>query len=67
VSRGTRRQITLELEAWATQELEREAAERQMTPEALAAYAIAYYLADEDAGRLPRRTPPPGRSGRRGD
>lgn len=51
--------LTLELEPWAHEELAREAREREMTPQDLAAFAIAYYLADRDSGRIARRTPPP--------
>jgi hypothetical protein len=52
--------ITVELDAWAHEELERAARARAIAPAKLAAYAIAYYLADEDSGRVARRTVPPG-------
>jgi hypothetical protein len=60
VSGRDRAPLAVDLEAGAYEELAREAAEREVSVEDLAAYAIAYFLADKDSGRLARRTLPPG-------
>lgn len=59
MSGGERLTIPLALEPWAYYALAREARERGMTTEDLAAYAVVYFLADADSGRLARRGPLP--------
>jgi hypothetical protein len=48
--------VTLRLDGFAWQELERESARQEMDPSELASFAILYYLADADSGRIARRT-----------
>jgi len=59
VSGGERLTIPLSLERWAYYALAREAAERGTSTEDLAAYAVAYFLADADSGRIARHAPLP--------
>lgn len=56
--RWATRTIVLPLEGLAYEELEREAARQGISPAELASYAIVYYLADADSGRIARRLPP---------
>ncbi len=57
MSGGERLTIPLALERWAYYALAREAAARATSTEDLAAYAVLYFLADADSGRLARRRP----------
>jgi hypothetical protein len=47
--------ITLRLDSFSWSELERESARQEMDPSELASFAILYYLADADSGRIARR------------
>jgi hypothetical protein len=47
--------VTLRLDGFAWAELERESARQEMDPSELASFAILYYLADADSGRIARR------------
>jgi hypothetical protein len=47
--------IVLRLDGFAWRELERESARHEMDPSELASFAILYYLADADSGRIARR------------
>lgn len=55
-SRATR-ELKLDLDAFAREALEREAARLGVSAEELARFAVLYYLADGDSGRIARRTP----------
>jgi hypothetical protein len=50
--------LTLDLEPFAWEALEQEAARQGVTVQELACFAIDYYLADGDSGRIARRLPP---------
>lgn len=52
--RGTRT-LELQLDAFAWSEIEREAAEQGVSVRELATFALLYYLADVDSGRISRR------------
>lgn len=47
--------VTLRLDGFAWRELERESARQELDPSELASFAILYYLADADSGRIARR------------
>jgi hypothetical protein len=47
--------VTLRLDGFAWTELKRESARQEMDPSELASFAILYYLADADSGRIARR------------
>jgi hypothetical protein len=47
--------ISLQIDSLAWQELAREAELHSLAPEELASFAILYYLADVDSGRIARR------------
>jgi hypothetical protein len=47
--------VVLPLDGFAWRELERESARHEMDPSELASFAILYYLADADSGRIARR------------
>jgi hypothetical protein len=49
--------LTVTLEEFATEALEAEARRQGVRPEEVAAYAISYYLADRDSGRIAHRVP----------
>jgi hypothetical protein len=53
------RELKLELDAFAREALEQEAAQLEISVEELARFAVLYYLADRDSGRIARRPPPP--------
>jgi hypothetical protein len=53
-SRATR-ELKLELDVFARQALEEEAARLGVSVEELASFAVLYYLADSDSGRIARR------------
>jgi hypothetical protein len=55
--RGERRTVPLPVEGWAYEELAREAERNGISVGELASFAIAYYLADADSGRIARRIP----------
>lgn len=50
--------LTLSLGPFARTQLHEEAARQQATAEELAAFAVLYYLADVDSGRVSRELPP---------
>lgn len=52
------RGLTIGLEPFAWEALKREAARLEVSIEELASYAVLYYLADGDSGRIARRLPP---------
>ncbi len=59
----TTRELKLDLDAFACEALEQEAARLAVSVEELARFAILYYLADRDSGRIARQPPlipPPG-------
>jgi hypothetical protein len=58
-SRATR-ELKLDLDAFAREALEQEAARLEVSVEELARFAVLYYLADRDSGRIVRRRPPGG-------
>jgi hypothetical protein len=61
-SRATR-ELKLQLDAFTHEALEQEAARLGLSVEELARFAVLYYLADGDSGRISRRpplTPQPG-------
>ncbi len=53
------RRLTIGLEPFAWEALEREAARLNVSVEELASYGVLYYLADGDSGRIARRLPAP--------
>jgi hypothetical protein len=53
------RRLVLRLDAFAWQAISNESADHGMSPEDFAKYAVLYYLADLDRGRIARRIPPP--------
>ncbi len=60
------RELRLDLDAFAREALEQEAARLAVSVEELARFAILYYLADRDSGRIarqPRLAPPPDQPG----
>jgi hypothetical protein len=60
--------VTLSLDSLAYEELARESARHGIPPSELASFAILYYLADVDSGRIARRiTQTPRRQQGRGD
>jgi hypothetical protein len=67
---GVERSLTLRLDGFAWDALEEEAARLGVPVEELASFALLYYLADLDSGRIARELPPgrrptPGRRPRR--
>ncbi len=52
------RELTLQLDAFTHEALEQEAARLGLSIEELAHFAVLYYLADGDSGRISRRPPP---------
>lgn len=55
VARG----LTLALDRFTWEALEQEAARQGVSVAELASFAVLYYLADGDSGRIARRLPPP--------
>jgi hypothetical protein len=53
------RALTIGLEPFTWKALEQEAARQGVSVAELAAFAVLYYLADDDSGRIARRLPPP--------
>ncbi len=53
------RRLVLHLDAFAGQAICNESTDHGMSPEDFAKYAVLYYLADLDRGRVARRIPPP--------
>jgi len=51
--------MRLPLKPFARWAIEREAAQLGVSVEELATFALLYYLADLDCGRVARRAPPP--------
>jgi hypothetical protein len=51
--------VTLDLEDFAWKALEEESAQQGVSIEELARFAVLYYIADRDSGRIARRLPPP--------
>jgi hypothetical protein len=64
-ARGKRvaRRLTIGLEPFAWEALEEEAARLEVSIAELASFAVLYYLADGDSGRIARRLPAPHRLG----
>jgi hypothetical protein len=60
---GVARKLSLDLDAFAWEALEEEAAQLGVSVEELASFSVLYYLADRDSGRIVRRVPPPPRPG----
>ena len=56
-SRATH-ELKLQLDAFTHEALEQEAARLGLSVEELAHFAVLYYLADGDSGRISRRPPP---------
>jgi hypothetical protein len=52
---ATERSVTLRLESFAWDTIEREAAREGLTAAELIAFSVLYYLADMDSGRISRR------------
>lgn len=52
------RELTLHLDAFAREALEAEATRLGVSAEELARFAVLYYLADGDSGRISRQPPP---------
>jgi hypothetical protein len=52
------RELKLDLDAFAREALEAEATRLGISAEELARFAVIYYLADGDSGRISRRPPP---------
>lgn len=61
-ARGTSRprQLAIELDEFGWEALQREATALSVSEEQLVAFAVIYYLADLDSGRISRRLPPTG-------
>lgn len=57
------RRLTLALGRFTWEALEQEAARQRVSVAELASFAVLYYLADGDSGRIARRLPPPHRPG----
>ncbi len=53
------RRLTLALDRFTWEALEQEAARQEVSVAELASFAVLYYLADGDSGRIARRLPPP--------
>jgi hypothetical protein len=53
------RRLTLALDRFTWEALEQEAARQGVSVAELASFAVLYYLADGDSGRIARRLPPP--------
>ncbi len=51
------RRLTIGLEPFAWEALEQESAKLKVSIEELASFAVLYYLADGDSGRIARRLP----------
>jgi hypothetical protein len=54
-SQGAARTLELQLDAFAWAAIEQEAAEQGVSVRELATFALLYYLADVDSGRIARR------------
>ena len=52
------RELKLDLDAFAREALEAEATRLGVSAEELARFAVIYYLADSDSGRISRQLPP---------
>lgn len=52
---GSRRRVTVELEDFAWEQIDEEAAREGLDIERLVEFALLYYLADADSGRISRR------------
>jgi hypothetical protein len=52
--------LTLDLDTFAWEALAEESAQLGVSIEELASFAVLYYLADRDSGRISRRLPKPG-------
>lgn len=52
------RKLAIELEEFGWEALQREATAMKVSEEQLVAFAVMYYLADLDSGRIARRLPP---------
>jgi len=52
------RRLAIELDEFGWEALQREAAALNVSEEQLVAFAVMYYLADLDSGRISRRLPP---------
>jgi hypothetical protein len=52
-----KRVLTLELDAFAAQAIETEAEQLGVAVDELASFAVLYYLADHDSGRIARALP----------
>jgi hypothetical protein len=52
-----RRRLALQLDQFAWEALQHESTRLQVSEEELIAYAVLYYLADVDSGRIARRIP----------
>jgi hypothetical protein len=57
-----KRSLTLSLDGFACDALEEEAARLDVSVDELARFALLYYLADLDSGRIARELPPERRS-----
>jgi hypothetical protein len=57
-----RRDVTLQLDGFAYETIAEEAARLGVPVEELVSFAVLYYLADRDSGRIARRIPPFGRA-----
>ena len=55
---GTMRALAVKLDGFGWEALEQECARLGVSEEELVRFAIAYYLADIDSGRIARRIPP---------
>jgi hypothetical protein len=56
------RDVTLQLDGFAYETIAEEAARLGVPVEELVSFAVLYYLADRDSGRIARRIPPFGRA-----
>ena len=54
----SKHELTLALDDFAWQAIEQQAREFGVSDEELATFALMYYLADVDSGRIARRVPP---------
>ena len=55
LSSGSSRRVTLELDGFAWEKIDEEAAREGLEVERLVEFALLYYLADVDSGRIARR------------
>jgi hypothetical protein len=61
--RRVARKLTIGLEPFAWEALEQESAKQGVSIAELASFAVLYYLADGDSGRIARRLRPPSQPG----